>query len=200
MRISQRLQLTSYIITTYTWTVSHGVEFKILEENFWTCCRFALLITQLIDCLRDPEKLKKFLVPFLKYENNSCTYFRFKKTCDEIGFTPSYSTEWIFSDLETFLDGQGLASIDLKEIDDLLLLNGFSLNVKTSENQNEIERLRMVGPKDYVLGEKDYFNNSKTILNSEVAAIKVASELYNQCIKDKKRFFDTDFGPKSEDD
>ena len=134
MRISQRLQLASYIITTYTWTVSHGVEFKILEENFWTCCRFALLITQLIDCLRDPEKLKKFLAPFLKYENNSCTYFRFKKTCDEIGFSPSYSTEWIFSDLESYLDGQGLASIDLKEIDDLLLLNGFSLNVKTFEH------------------------------------------------------------------
>ncbi len=79
-------------------------------------------------------------------------------------------------------------------------MNGFSLNVKIECHHAETERLRKVGPTNYVLGPDDYFNDCKTILNSEIAAIKVAIELYEQCLKDKQRFLDTDFGPKNEDD
>jgi len=58
----------------------------------------------------------------------------------------------------------------------------------------------MIGPKDYVLSEKDYFNNCKTILNSEVAALKVAIDLFNNCHSKSERFFDTDFGPADNED
>jgi len=54
----------------------------------------------------------------------------------------------------------------------------------------------MIGPKKYKLSENDYFNNCKTILNSEVAALKVASDFFNKCVDTKQRFLDTDFGPK----
>ena len=48
-----------------------------------------------------------------------------------------------------------------------------------------------------MLKESDYFKGCKTILNSEIAALKVVKEIYASC---GDVWTDQDFGPKNKDD
>ena len=41
----------------------------------------------------------------------------------------------------------------------------------------------------------DYFRGCKTILSSEIAALKKAEEIYKNCEQNNTRWFDKDFGP-----
>ena len=66
----------------------------------------------------------------------------------------------------------------------------------TDTVEEDFNRNRNISPADYVITEKDYMRKDcKTILNSEVAALKVAEEIYQVCHVENKKFFDMEFGP-----
>lgn len=75
----------------------------------------------------------------------------------------------------------------------------FKVAVKQGDDEDRKAAEMNVEPKAYkVEPEKDYFRKCPTILNSEKAALKVAEELFQACMKTNKRWFDKDFGPKTE--
>ena len=54
--------------------------------------------------------------------------------------------------------------------------------------------------KDYQLSEEDFFMGCSTMLTSEKAALAKVSQLYEEFKAKKAKYFDSDFGPKDEND
>ena len=109
--------------------------------------------------------------------------------------------EWMYEDFETYIDNFGLAFMELNDVAKWLLSHGFDLKValKESDAEREFAKKADVQPKDYVLGDEDYYRRKTTILNSEVAALARCLALEAK-LKDGDMFFDVEFGPASDDD
>ena len=111
--------------------------------------------------------------------------------------------QWMYEDFETTIDNFGLAFMELNDMARWLLDHGFDLGIPIKEIDAEDLFLKKanVEPKDYELTEKDYYRGKTTILNSEVAALAKCIEISKKLgTNGKNQFFDTEFGPISEDD
>ena len=76
------------------------------------------------------------------------------------------------------------------------------LGVKDQGQDSEATRRQKdnITPEQYKITEADFFRGCPTILNSEVAALKVAEELYQICENGDWAWLDQDFGPKNAKD
>lgn len=88
--------------------------------------------------------------------------------------------------------------------DHSLGLTGVIQNMNPNAFNNAIHLKRgntlSVGKLQYSIDpKKDFYKGIPTILNSELAALVTAEQIYNS-IKEGELFFDQDFGPKDEKD
>ena len=84
--------------------------------------------------------------------------------------------DWMWEDFLSYLDDNNLACINLKDFVEWVKLYDIPIEVRCLDNirEDQDDRLRNTTPDEYVLSEKDYYRGVRTILNSEIAALKVA--------------------------
>jgi hypothetical protein len=94
---------------------------------------------------------------------------------------PNHIKEWQWEDLCGMLDEQVLGFIDFNEVNKWLNFYDikFGIPIMQKDSGDYFEDKLNITPQQYKLTDNDYFRtNCKTILNSEIAALKVAEELF----------------------
>ena len=85
------------------------------------------------------------------------------------------NAKWVKESFVNYLDDYGDAHISLNNFIEFLDAFNIDLGVKKTTDWEAMRRLKAeVTPDKYTLIAKDYFRGCPTILNSEVAALKVA--------------------------
>lgn len=80
-------------------------------------------------------------------------------------------------------DDVNLASIQFNDINEWLQDLGIKTGIETKKEDLENTMLKKINtsPDEHVLTNDDYWQGCPTILNSEVAALKVARRIYDEC-------------------
>lgn len=153
--------------------------------------------------LKKPEYKKIFLDKFNTHRDQCLTYFNFY----ELLFTtlkldiPKWEWEFIYEDLEFYLDSDDTADMSLNDVANWLKMYDFDLGVLTHASTEQIRKKDIHDdPYTYKHSKEDYFRGLKTILNSELAAIAMCENLYQKCKEQRQMFWeDPDFGPTATD-
>lgn len=127
-------------------------------------------------------------------------FFQFIENEEHLGIELE---DWEEDALEGRLDRLGMAFIEFNEFNEFCRDYGHDVGIplKECDLEDQLDKMINQSHKDYTLDEKDYFQGSPSMFNSEKAALSKAREIYKQLKRDKKdRFIDNDFGPKMGDE
>lgn len=110
---------------------------------------------------------------------------------------------WEEDAIEGRLDRLGMAFIEFNEFNEFSQEYGIDWKEALLESDLEdiLDAKLNLSYKDYKLTSDDYFMGIKTVLTSEKAALAKVNQIYKAYKKEgKKKFVDTDFGPKGKGD
>lgn len=181
-RLQVRTELAEII--TQQSLILKSDNFRVTCNTLFTKLRFETLAHRIICALENDSKNKLFFDTFNKNEDKMINYYEFfhliqdKDKLDIDGIS-----EFMYSDLEYYLDSDDTATFSLEDFAKFMMLYNHDIGVKFEHTSPEEDNST---PFNYVINPaKDCFKGVRNIFNSELAALAYCVQEFEKCTKDK---------------